>query len=61
MYALLGASVNKTNGTLSRNHCTFKVLRQLRSKVLKGPCADIWSWALELVFCLKQYKMRALR
>jgi len=32
---------------------------QWRSKVLGGPCAEIWWWVLELVYDLKQNKMGA--
>jgi len=35
--------------------------RQWCSKVLMGPCAEIWLWALEIVFRLKQNKMDALK
>jgi len=34
---------------------------QWHSKLLEGPCAEIWWWALELVFGLKQNKMGAFK
>src|SRR6218665_3875301 len=52
---------DSTSSTI-RNKCmTTDSLMQWRSKVLGGPCVEIWWRALELVFGLKQNKMCAFK